>query len=76
MALIKSVITDVWPVHDESRPGQSSVMTENFVNAVDEINREDWRFTISILNQQLLKEAVEVITLTASRRLWLKYAKV
>lgn len=69
MALTKSVITDAWPVHDESRSGQPSVTTENLVSAVDEINREDRRFKISILNQQLLKEAVKVIIHTAGRRL-------
>lgn len=47
MALTKSVITDAWPVHDESRSGQPSVTTENLVSAVDEINREDRRFKIS-----------------------------
>lgn len=69
MALTKSVITDAWPVYDESRSGQPSVITENLVNAVDEINREDRRLKISILNQQLLKEAVKDIILIAVRRL-------
>ncbi|GFW36388.1 origin recognition complex subunit 2 [Trichonephila clavipes] len=36
-------------VHDEPRPGQPSVITDDLVNAVDEKIREDRRFTISTL---------------------------
>ena len=36
-------------VHDESRSGRPSVITDDLVNAVDEKGREDRRFTISTL---------------------------
>lgn len=52
MALIEFfVITHVRSVHDVPQSVRSLMITEDFVNAVDEKIREDRRFRTSTLNQ-------------------------